>query len=424
MTGKAGKLGIRILLEAVLWLPALLLLTARMSLPDKLGTAAIALFCIVAGLIVARLPSLWHKLALLTISLALVAVGIVWFTDQLPLLILLCAALWRGRFRRFDYWQYAFAFGICCLTLLAIAINEAWVGYRTVTVVLSVLWMIGWFVSFNRSLIEKAGLDNGIVTRTVLLSSRKYAIVFTALGVLAIAVTVGYGEKWLTPKKVNMSPILEDIGVELEPPAQMQPQFPLEGMKEAGKPSPIWDYLFWVFSGFALIGLAWFVRLLWRDRTWTWRGLLQKIRDWFTKEQRVLEPLPYVEERRSLRNEKKARQGGLASLLRGKRSRTDWDKLSNSEKVRRLYEDAVEAGIRQGYAFRAADTPGETLESLESWQTQRSTASDKSRRPTKDRQVDDGSWLRRVRRGLADLYGKARYSSHDISSEEIEELRT
>jgi len=413
----AGRLALRALAEWFVWLPLTLIFSANMGVWGTIGLAAGVLLSAGLGLSLNALPVVRRRLALIALAIALVAVGIVRFTDHLPMLVWLCVVLWRGRFVRFGYRQFAVAFGVSGLVLFAISLNEAWTGYRPAIIVLAVLWMVGWFIALNGSLVDRAGLGDGIVTRPVLQSSRKYALVFVAIGALAIAVTVGYGEKLLTPREI-VNPGNRWIDPEqFIPPPEPQSDWMGEFFKDpGGEPSPIWDYLFWVFMAFAAVGAVWFARLLWRDRTWTWRSLLKTIREWFLRERRA-EHLPYVEERRSLQKEKKPGQGRFSSLFRGSSSRRDWERLSNPERVRRLYEDAVQAGIRQGYGFRPAHTPAETLEELERWHSDRSTASDK------ERQADYWTWLRRIRGALTGLYGKARYSPHDISPEEVEELR-
>ncbi|MFC4601045.1 hypothetical protein [Cohnella hongkongensis] len=413
----AGRLGLRALAEWLLWLPLTLIFSANMGGAGKAGLAAGVLLCAALGLGLNGLPALWRRLVLIAAAVALTAAGIARFADHLPMLVWLCVVLWRGRFVRFGYGQFGLAFGVCCLVLFAISLNEAWLGYRTAVIALAVFWMIGWFAALNRSLIDRAGLDNGIVTRPVLQSSRKYALLFAGVGVLAIALTVGYGEKLLTPREIAVpSPRWIEPEQLIPPPQQMNS--PLEGLlqEDKGKPSPIWDYLFWGMAALAAIGFLWFVRWLWKERTWTWRSLLAKVRDWFVRERRT-EKLPYVEERRSLRKEKKPGQGLFGSRFRRPRARLEWERLSNAEKVRRLYEEAVAEGIRQGYAFVPADTPGETLAKLESWQASRGPAKDK------ERQAAYWSWFSRVRSLLAGLYGRARYSPHDIAAEEVEELR-
>lgn len=414
----AGRLGLRALAEWFAWLPLTLIFSANMGGSGKIGLAAAALLCAAAGLGLNGMSAIRRRLVLLALAVLLVGVGIARFADHLPMLIWLCVVLWRGRFVRFGHRQFGFAFGVSCFALFAITLNGAWAVYRPAIIVLAVLWMCGWFIALNGNQVDRAGLGDGIVTRPVVQSSRKYALVFVGLGILAIALTVDYGEKLLTPKKiVNPSNRWIDPEQFIPPPQPMdRPDLLGELGKDQGEPSPIWDYLFWIVTGLAAIGLVWFIRLLWRDRTWTWNGLLKTLREWFLRERRT-EELPYVEERRSLRKEKKPGPGRLASMLRGSNSRREWDRLDNSEKVRRLYEDAVAAGIRQGYGFRPADTPAETIAGLERWQEGRSVSSDK------DRQAEYWLWFRRVRSALGGLYGKARYSPHDISSEEVEELR-
>lgn len=414
----AGRLGLRALAEWLVWLPLTLIFSANMGAAGKIGLAAAVLLCAAAGLGLNGLSAVRRRLALIVLAALLVGIGIARFADHLPMLIWLCVVLWRGRYVRFGYRQFGLAFGVSGFALFAIALNEAWAVYRPAIIVLAILWMCGWFIALNGNLVNRAGLGDGIVTRPVAQSSRKYALVFVGLGILAIALTVGYGEQLLTPKKIADSGSRWIDPEQFIPPAQPMERPNLLGElgEDQGEPSPIWDYLFWIIAGLAAIGVVWFARLLWKDRSWTWSGLLKTLREWFLRERRT-EALPYVEERRSLRKEKKSGPGRLASMLRGSNSRREWERLSNPEKVRLLYEDAVAAGIRQGYGFSPADTPAEALAGLERWHAERAAGSDK------ERQAEYWTWFRRVRSALAGLYGRARYSPHDIASEEVEELR-
>ncbi|TVX96857.1 DUF4129 domain-containing protein [Cohnella terricola] len=415
---RVGKLILRVLAECLIWLPLWLLFTANMGLSDKLRLGMVILITIIAGLALNRLPALWRKVVVIVAIFALVAFGIVNYTDHLPILIWLGIMLWRGRYASLGYWHYGLGFGVCTLGLIAIAQNEAWTDYRLPLILLALAWVVVWFVALNRSLVQRAGLLSGIATKPVMRANSKYVMIFLAVSMLAIALTVGYGEKLLTPKQiVNPNNSWIDPERFIPPPQDAgRPEW-LDQLGKPKKPSVVWDYLLGIVIVFAVIGLVRFVGLLWKDKNWTLKGILDAIKSWFLREKQQ-ETLPYIEEQRSLRKEKKQGGGVLGGLLRRQPRRMDWERLSNPDKVRRLYEDAVAEGIRQGYEFRTSDTPSETLAALERWQADQVTATHK------ERQSDFGNWLHRVRNALASLYGKARYSPHNISSEDVEELHS
>jgi hypothetical protein len=124
-----------------------------------------------------------------------------------------------------------------------------------------------------------------------------------------------------------------------------------------------------------------------------------------------------VEEQRSLRKEKKEGQSFFDSLFRRRDRSVNWDRLSNPEKVRHLYEKAVLSGIEQGYAFKAGDTPSETLEGIESWRAVPRTS------PDKEKNVVYWGRLLKLRTLLLKLYEKAKYSPHEVTSQEVQDLK-
>ena len=411
----AGKWFARVAAEWLIWQPLWLVYSMHLELPGKLGLAAAMAACIAAGLALNRLPGWARRISLIAAFAVLLGAGIVRFAEALPFLIGLGAMLWRGRYVRFGHWQYAFGFGLVCLGLAAVSATEAWKEIRLPLILLGIFWVLAWFVALNRSLVDRAGLDNGIVTGTVRKAGRKYLFVFLAVGSAAIALTAGYGERLLTPRQ-NVDPGYEWIDPErfIQPPRQMNN--PMEGMfpDEPAEPSPLWDYLFWVVLALAACGAVWFAILLWRDRNWTFQGLLSKLRSWFLRENRE-EKLPYVEERRSLRKPK-AERGLIESWFRRQGGRPDWSRLDAAGKVRRLYEDTVLAGIGQGYGFKPGDTPSETLRGIERWRAD-GKASGNAKAA--------GYWQRvlAARHALLRLYEKARYSPHAVEEKEANELK-
>ncbi|XID92049.1 hypothetical protein ACF3MZ_26805 [Paenibacillaceae bacterium WGS1546] len=403
----------RIGAEWWIWLPAWLLISARMTTPGKLGLAGLMLGCIGIGLALAKAPPLWRRTALTVAGIGLVAAGIVQGLTFLLVGLWFGFMLWRGRFSRLSPWHYAMAFSVCCLGLIAISANEAWESYRTAFILLAVWWACVWFLSLNRTLLNQAGLFDNIATGAVRRAGRRYVLVYLAAGVAAIALTLDYGRRLLTPKNISFAPEENVPDPESFIPPPMQAINPLHGMfGEQKEPSVIWDYLLWVLMAFAAVGLIWLARLLWKDRTWSWRGLLRAIRAWFLRE-RPKEILPYVEERRSLKKEKKS--GSLFASLFRRQDRPVWEKLDSSGRARRLYEDAVLAGMRQGYAYKPSDTPGETLEGIARWREGESGPEGKSA----------AYWQRLLlaRESLLKLYEKARYSPHEVGEKEVAAMK-
>ncbi|QMV42531.1 hypothetical protein [Cohnella cholangitidis] len=412
-----GSMALRIFIEFMIWLPAVLALTISLGVRDRVVTLGIVLLFIVLGLLLYRFPPLWRRIIMILAFLALVGIGIGRYTNLLPVFAWLGIVLWRGRFVKFGHWHYGLAFCICCAGLIINSNNGAGVGYRIFAILLAVVWVAIWFYALNRHLVENAGVHSGIVTKPVRTASRKYLLVFLAIGAVVIALTAGYGERWLTPKQANIGTPVKQIQEPLLPPIEPMeiPEWMEDLVEEQGEPSVIWEYLFWALMAIGACGVIWFLRLGWKDRKWTWRSLMRKVREWFLREKRE-EELPYVEERRSLKKEKPGRRG-LNAWFRKNEPRKAWERLSNSEKVRHLYEEAVLAGIREGYGFKPSDTPTETLDGIERWHSGRKA-------PVSGEQAAAyWSWLLSVRRSLANLYGKAKYSPHDIASREVGELR-
>jgi hypothetical protein len=406
-----GSFALRIAVEWLIWLPVWLLFSTNMTPMAKSGLAASVLLFSTAGLLLNRLPPLWRKITLIAVLLALAAVGALAYKAYLPMLIWLGLVLWRGRFARLGPRHYALAFGVSALALIAVAQNEAWIEYRLALIGIALSWMLVWFAALNGSLVEGAGLGNGIVTRPVRRAGRKYVYLFLSAGVLIVAATVDYGQRLLTPRQVS-APDFNWIKPErlIPPPAANASLDSL--LPEQGKPSPVWDYLLWLVLAFAVLAFLWFARLLWKDRTWTWRGLMRALKGWFLRDKSE-ESLPYVEERRSL---KKGTSGLLAAWLHRSEARAEWGRLNNSEKARRLYEDVVRTGVQQGFAFQASDTPAETLDGIERWRGER-------RDSAAGKLTEYWQRLLRSRRALQRLYEKARYSPHNIESVEVEEMR-
>ncbi|QJD86162.1 hypothetical protein [Cohnella herbarum] len=412
-----GKLSLRVIVEGLIWLPLWLVYSVNLGISGKLATFAGILGFFIVGLFLYRFPPLWRRLAMIAIFVVLLSVGIGRYTNDLPVFIGMCVLIWRGRFLTLRHWNYGLAFGVCCVAHILTSRNEAWADDRLVFIVLAVGWVIVWFYALNRSLINEAGIHDGIVTRPVRMASRKYLMIFLAVGLVVIALTASYGQQWLTPKQViNPNNSWIDPDRFIPPPQTMENPPGMEELtKEKGKKSVLWDIFFWIMTAVAAFGAIWFIRLLWKDRTWTLQKILQSIREWLLREKKA-EKLPYVEERRSIREGKKKGAGLIDSLFRRQRKQPAWEQLSNPEKVRRLYEEAVVTGIGQGYAFNASLTPAETLEGIERWQADEA-------KPDNDKNASYWKRLLNIRAHLLELYEKAKYSPHEVTEQEAADLK-
>ncbi|RED54956.1 DUF4129 domain-containing protein [Cohnella lupini] len=409
----------RILTECLIWLPVWLILTVNMGGLGKLGMVFGAMAIFGAGLALHLMPALWRRLTLLTALFILLAIGIVQYREgNLLLFLWLGVLLWRGRYPNLGYLHYVLAFGICCTATIVTSLNQEWSDYRLPLILLALMWIVVWFISLNKRMIDDAGLYNGIVTGQVRRASRKYLFIFLAAGLLVIAITVSYGEQLLTPKQaIDSGDRWIDPDKFIQPPQEMATPDWMDPNDQGGGSSTIGKILSWILIALALAGAIWLARLFWKDRTWTWRKIVDTIKAWLLRENKT-EKLPYVEERRSLAKDKKKGPGKFDSLFRGRNRAPDWDRLDNADKVRFLYEEAVTAGIEQGYGFKSSDTPSETIEELERWLPSR-----KSPVRGEDRQAAYWEWLSNVRGSLIKLYEKARYSPNEVTSQEVDSLK-
>lgn len=412
-----GAIALRVAIDLLIWLPMWLILTIQMQPMGKLGVLAAELGCILLGLWLGKLPPLWRRLSLITVFLGLAVLGTYLYTGGLTMILFLWLGvlLWRGRFLRLEYWHYALAFAVSCVGVIATSQNEDWASYRQACILMAVIWVVVWFISLNRNLVDSAGHHGGIVTSPVRRSSRKYLTVFLAVSVVLIALTASYGQQLLTPKIsipdtnwMDMPPI--------EPPRTVaeEPEWS-EFFEEKGEPWLIWDILFWVMAAVTIIGAILLARAAWKNRIWTWRALIGAVRNWFFRE-RPVETVPFIEERRSLQKNKK-KTSLLESLFRGhnRERKPNWAELSNPEKVRRVYQEVVEAGIEQGYEFKSHHTPSETLAGIEQWQRSRKL-------PDNEKKSSYWTWLLSMRLSLVKLYERVRYSPHEVSDQDVESL--
>lgn len=403
---------VRALMESLIWLPVWLIATDPYAFGVRIAIffAAVGVFLIGRSLSV--LSVVWRRGA---ISLAIVFVlagGIALSPNDWPLFVWLAVLIWRGRYPRLGPAHYGLAFLLCAAGVIAITQIPGVFGYRAWLIFSAIVWIIAWFVAYNRSLLDEAGLRIGIATRSVRRANRKYLLLFLAAGLLVFALTARFGQQLLTPTQIDFEGMPKEPDVIERPPAMDNPQSFLPPAEENPWLSRFWDILSWIVGGLAAIGLLWLAVKLWRNRSWTWRGLLESIRKWYLREKKF-EQLPYIEERRSLAKDRNNKPGLWETLFHRQGRGADWSRLSNPEKVRRLYEEAVLSGIERGYSFHSNHTPSETLEAIEHWRTDR---------PASDKEAAYWRWFRQVRQSLLRLYEKAKYSPHAVTDREVESL--
>lgn len=413
--GTLLKAVLRTVLELLIWLPIWLIIESGLENRWPWLLIGGALFALGLGL--QRLPVVWRRGMVALAIVATLVIGMILNKHEWQGILLLAVMIFRSQFNRFNAANYAIGFAACCVSLATVYFLEMNVAYRTLFIIGAFAWIIAWFPAWNRSLLDNAGLSSGIATRAVRGANRKYLLLFLLIGVVAVAATVQHGSKLLHPKPIQLN---VDFGLGEVKPNGLMPDAPRteQEMPEAQDSTlkNILNILFYIVSVFAFIGLFWFIRLLWRDRTWTWKGMLEAIRRWYMRD-KTGEDLPYIEEQRSLKKAETRKVGRWRDLFQTNR-RVDWDKLDNGEKIRKLYEEAVLAAVEEGYTFRAADTPAETLADLERWYQEQANQRGSGKRST----GAERGWLVRIRPTLVRLYEKAKYSPHAVSEQEVESV--
>ncbi|MFC5402534.1 hypothetical protein [Cohnella soli] len=411
-----GRIIGRILLEGLIWIPVWLLLSASSgSRVSGSGAFSLALVLFAVGLVLhVTLPTVWRRVAMIVL-LAIIAVYAFSSMDNAVVVFIWWGiALWRGRYAHFGHLQAALGFGIATGALALIAADEVWRNYRPEMIVLTVGWMLAWFLLLNKRLMDEAALLQGIATGSIRKASRTYMHAFLAIGVLVVALTVSFGSRWLTPPN-SLKPDTGWIDSEkfLQPPDDTG-SMNLTEQLGPGSTWKGWNVLTWVISVFCIILVLLFIRMMWRNKTWTWRSIWQSLLALFRRE-RPEETLPYVEERRSLAK----RRGfvpAFGGLFHKKMRKADWDKLDETEQIRLMYEEAVLSGIVEGFEFRPSDTPAETLARLERHRTDR-------RAPDSKKLIAYWAWFAGAKPLLQRLYEQAKYSSRKIGTEEADRLK-
>ncbi|MBB6670554.1 DUF4129 domain-containing protein [Cohnella nanjingensis] len=294
------------------------------------------------------------------------------------------------------------------------------------------LWFIlcgvGWFVALlyvrNAGMMTSAGLNSGIVTRSVAASSRKYLSLLVVVVLLVFLATTDLSAwhtiaRWINALMPHGSP--KDIAPEPLPSNEAQPpMFPEAG----GSRHWFWrilDYIGYGLLGAAALFVCWLLlRRYLLNRAWL-RSVAERVRSFMARLIRRREPKAddagYTEERESLLNvERVLRRLQERWIDRGPKrlGRKEWAGLSPEARVRRLYEDTVQAGMREGFAHRPARTPAETVAELEVWQAGRSAA-----------RAERGglwAWFAGARAALLELYGQARYGGREVQPGEVDRL--
>lgn len=404
VTGFVGRL----IFEWAIWLPAWLLLTIGHGQESRLLWLAAVPACWAIGFALTLLRPPWQLLATILFMIAVAAGAAAIDVHEVPIGIWLAVVAWRGKYVKTTAGQFGIGFAVASASVFVATGYDAAEKYRSGFIVLAIGWLVASLIAWNRSLVSQAGLDSTIATRAVRKESRKYAVLFVAIALVAFGLTIGHALDWMKLPQVDIgSSQTDDI---MPPPKPQEPveEFPLK-VDENYRPNPIWDILFWIITVFSLFLLWKFFVWMWRDRKWSWQAIKDALRNLFLRDRRE-EKLSYVEERRSLAKEK--RKSRWSGLFHRQHRGPDWQRLNNEQKVRRLYADAVAAGLSSGYPHAANMTPAESLESLERWRAKRAD-------PKSDAKAAYWSWFAGVRLALLRLYEQARYSPHRIEEQQV-----
>lgn len=410
LAGGVTRFAGRLLFEMALWLPAWLLLTIGHGQESRLLSLAAVPSCWLIGFALMQLRPPWQLLTTILFMIAVAAGAAAIDVHELPIGIWLAVVAWHGKYANITAGQYGIGFAVACAGVFVATGYDAAEKYRFGLIILAIVWLAAWLIAWNRSLVSQAGLDSTIATRAVRKESRKYAFLFVGLALVIFGLTISRVLDWMKLPQVEIgsSPIEQ-----IEPPKPQEPvqESPFK-VDENYRPNPMWDILFWIIGAFSLFLLWKFIVWMWRDRKWSWRAIKDALRSLFLRDRRE-EKLPYVEERRSLTKEKK--KSRLHGLFRRQRHEPEWQQLNNGQKVRRLYAEALAAGLSSGYSHAANLTPAESLESLESWRA-------KQAEPKSDNKAAYWSWFAGIRLALLRMYEQARYSPHDIEEQQVTDL--
>ncbi|THF82214.1 DUF4129 domain-containing protein [Cohnella fermenti] len=412
------------------WLPAAAALAVLGSFGSIGSGIAAALAAALFGALLAsvrRMPS-WLAYAALLAAIALVFVrlGAHW---TLPILY------WGGL-----AWASRRSFRPAAIPAIGIATNgialmavywEPELGpYRALFIVSGIVWFVVTAFVVHNDMMDSAGLHDGIVTRIVSRASRRYLALLLA-AVLIVYLLTGNFHLWSIIKEFLREHWPKSSPAEPEPSASLDadtPSFP--ALPEASPPGA-WtkwlDYGMYALGGVIGGFLIWLIaKKLLLNRAW-WREVAARLSKLLSKLLQRREPPPapaYVDEKESLLDiGKSLRQAQSRWLRRGANKpigRTEWEKLTSREKVRRLYLDSVLLATEAGYKPRASDTPAEALEAIERWDASRPSGG-----PAKGASGNAtglGGWLRQARLRFAELYGRVRYADSEATPDELAKL--
>jgi len=303
--------------------------------------------------------------------------------------------------------------------------------YRTFWIVCGIVWFAELLYAMHASMVESAGLENGIVTRIVSRASRGYV---TGMLVAVLIVYLATSDFHLWREIVHfVNSILPHSkpGQPEQQPAEAAPaappMLPDAGDSKPGLLSKILNIAMYVIAGAIAAGLLWLiVRRFLLNREW-----LQSVRDRLRaligrmfRQKEPPETVAYTDEKESLLDIGKAlRDARQRWRGRGRRkplTRQEWDSLSAEAKVRRLYQDSVAAGVGRGFAPRASDAPEETLAALDAWY-EGQTPADRGGGGSGAAGASAG-WLKRMRGKLLVLYWRTRYGAREATADELKEL--
>ncbi|WP_027091883.1 DUF4129 domain-containing protein [Cohnella thermotolerans] len=412
----------RALAQWLAWLPATLAVSAAVPPEPVYRWLAFVLAAALLGAALTvprRLPPLAVYAAII---LAVAAAAVVTRGRWLLPALYLGAAVWRSGLPPRPTAICAAGVATNGIALIAAHWAAGLAPYRPLFIVSGVVWFVLGAYAAHSRLLDTAGLQNGIVTRPVSRSSRAYLTGFIAVVLAVFLATSGF-HLWSSVADFLNAHAPKGGPTNPEPPpAAAAPSFwPLPD-KGPDHPAPWAKWmeraLYGIAGAIAVVSIWWLAKRYLFDRAWL-RTLADRLRELLAKlltRQGPPEKPAYVDERESLLDIGKAlRQATVRLWRRGARkplTLQEWDRLPARDKVRRLYRESVASGMEAGYGFRASDTPAETLAELERWYGRRDGGADSA----------SAGWLRRARRLLAELYGRARYGSREATSGELEEL--
>lgn len=409
VSGGLVKSAVRLVFELVLWLPAWWILTINHASDATALSLAAVLGCWIGGFVLAMTRPPWQLITTILFMIAIVAGATLLELSLLPIGIWLAAVAWRGKYAHLTPGQFGFGFGIASVGVFVATGYDDAEPYRIRLIVLAIGWLVAWLIAWNRSLVSEAGLFGSIATRAVRKESRKYALLFVAVVLTVFGLTINKAVQWLKLPRIDVNLPEPDVGQ--PPPVQPEEPFPIQ-MGEPDRSYAFWEIVEWILGIAAVFMLAWFILWMWRDRKWSWQGFKEALRNLFLRDRRA-EKVPYVEERRSLAKAK--RKSRLGALFHRQPRGPDWKRLNDAQKVRRLYADALNAGVSMGYPHETHLTPAESLERLERW-----------REANADRQSGSKSaywsWFAGIRLALLRRYEQARYSPHEVEERQVSGL--